>query len=97
LDGGTAISSGKSSGHALSDIETMGSGTAEASPSSEAATARADDARTFATSAERAASSRCLPSWWMGAAAIPGSISSIRRRSTTRWSADAVTATAQPK
>ena len=33
----------------------------------------------------------------MGAADRPGSISSIRRRSTTSWSADAVTATAQPR
>jgi hypothetical protein len=32
----------------------------------------------------------------MGAGGSPGSISSIRRRSATAWSADAVTATAHP-
>jgi hypothetical protein len=44
-----------------------------------------------------ASSSSGLPSWWIGAVGIPGSISSIRRRSTTLSSAEAVTATAQPK
>jgi hypothetical protein len=91
------MSSGKSSGQARSDIEATGSDTAVASSSSEADVARIADARTFATSAAVAASSRGLPSWWIGAVGMPGSISSILWRSTTSWSADAVTATAQPK
>jgi len=40
---------------------------------------------------------RRAPYEWIGAAGTPGSTSSIRRRSTTRWSADAVTAAAQPR
>jgi hypothetical protein len=64
--------------------ETIGSSSAAASASSEADAALATDARTWATSSEIAASSRGLPSWWMGAAATPGSINSICRRSTTR-------------
>ena len=91
------MSRGKSSGQARSDIETIGSGTAAASSSSAADVARTADARTFATSTTAAASSSGLPSWWIGAAGMPGSISSIRLRSTTWWSAEAVTATAQPK
>jgi hypothetical protein len=55
------------------------------------------DARTSATILAAAASPRGLASCSIGAAGIPGSISSIRRRSTTTWPADAVTATAQPR
>ena len=91
------MSSGKSSGQARSDIDTIGSGNAVASSSSAADVARTADARTCATSAAAAASSSGLPSWWIGAVATPGSTSSIRLRSTTLWSAEAVTATAQPK
>ena len=76
------MSSGKSNGHARSDIDTI-EGTAIASSSSAADVARTADARTFSTSAAAAASSRGLPSWWIGAVAMPGSTSSIRRRSTT--------------
>ena len=93
-----AMSVGKSGGQARSDIDTIGSGTASASRSSSADAIRAADARTFSTSAAVASSSSCLPSrWWIGAVGSPGSTSSIRRRSATRWSAVAVTATAQPK
>ena len=91
------MSSGKSGGQARSDIETIGSGSAAASSSSDADVARIADARTLATSTAAASSSSGLPSVWIGAAGTPGSISSMRRRSTTLWSADAVTATAQPK
>jgi hypothetical protein len=91
------MSSGKSSGHARSDIETIGPGSAFASPSSAADAVRSTDARTLATRAAAAASSSGFPSWWIGAVGMPGSTSSILRRSTTWWSADAVTATAQPR
>jgi hypothetical protein len=93
----TAMSVGKSGGQARSDIASIGWGSAPASSSSEADAARTADARTFATRSATAASARRLPSrWWIGAAGRPGSISSIRRRSTTRWSAETVTATAHP-
>jgi hypothetical protein len=91
------MSSGKSSDQARSDIETIGSGNAVASSSSASDVARTTDARTCATSAAAASSSRGLPSWWIGAVAMPGSISAIRLRSTTSWSGEAVTATAQPR
>jgi hypothetical protein len=89
------MSSGKSSGHARSDIETIGSASAVASPSSAAEAARTTDARTCATRATVAAMSRRLVS--IGAGDTPGSINSIRRRSTTSWPDVAVTATAQPR
>ena len=79
-----AMASGKSNGQARNDIDTMGSGSAAASSSSDADVPCLAEARTRATSAAAAASSRGLPSWWIGAVAMPGSISSIRRRSTTR-------------
>ena len=49
------MSSGKSAGHARSDIETIGAGNAAASSSSAADVARITDARTSATSAAAAA------------------------------------------
>jgi hypothetical protein len=52
-------------------------------------------ARTGAASATVAATSRRQPS--IGTVGMPGSINAIRRRSTTSWSDDAVTATAQPR
>ena len=100
------MSSGKSSGHARTDIDTIGADNADASSSNAADPARTADARTSATSAARASSAsgspdRCgacaPPSWWIGAAGTPGSISAIRRRSTTSCAGDAVTATAQPR
>ena len=53
----TAMSSGKSSGQARSEIETIGAGSAAASSSNAADAARATDARTSATSAAVAATS----------------------------------------
>jgi hypothetical protein len=79
------MSSGKSAGHARSDIETIGSGDAVASVSSVADVARITDARTFATNATRAWSSsgsadrwrRCgPPTWWIGAVGTPGQLDS---------------------
>jgi hypothetical protein len=77
-------SSGKSPGQARSDRETIGSATAAATSSSEAAVARAADARTLATIAATAPSSSPFPSLWIGATGTPGSTSAMRRRSTTR-------------
>ena len=54
----TAMSSGKSSGQARSEIDTTGAGSAAASSSNAADVARTTDARTFATSAVVAATSR---------------------------------------
>src|SRR5580704_5216841 len=102
----TAMSSGKSAGHARTEIATIGSGDAVASLSSVADVARITDARTSATNAAKALLSRgsadrwrrCGPPWWwIGADGKPGPINSTLRRSTTWWSAEAVTATAQPK
>jgi hypothetical protein len=93
----TAMSSGKSSGHARSETEATGPGSAAASWSSDDDDARSADARTLATIVAAAASPSALASCSTGAAGIPGSIRSIRRRSTTTWPADAVTATAQPR
>jgi hypothetical protein len=59
--------------------------------------ARAADPRTFATSATAAVRSRCWHSCSIGAAGVSGSMSGIRSGSTTSWSADDVTATAQPR
>ena len=82
---------------ARSDIETTGSGSAAASWSSDAEVARRADARACATNLAAASPSRALASCSIGPSAYSGSISSSRRRSTTSWSADAVTATAQPR
>ena len=54
----TAMSSGKSGGQVRSEIETTGAGSEVAISSSAAAVARTTDARTFATSAAVAATSR---------------------------------------
>ena len=77
------MSAGKSSDQARSDIETIGWATAVESSSSASDVARTADARTCATSAAVAASSSGSPLRWIGAVGMPGSISSIRRRSTT--------------
>ena len=53
--------------------------------SNDAAVVRVADARVSATSAVTASSSRPLPSWWIGAHAMPSSINAMRRRSTTSW------------
>ena len=91
------MSSGKSSGQARSDIDTIRSEIAVANSSNDAEVARLADALTVATSDATESSSSGLPSWWIGAAGTPGSTSASIRRSTTSKSADAVTATAQPK
>jgi len=93
----TTMSAGKSGGQARSDSDTTGPGSDAASRSSDAPVARSADARTAATILAAASSSRGLASCSIGAAGIPGSISSIRRRSATTRPADAVTATAQPR
>ena len=54
----TAMSSGKSGGHARSEMETTGAGSALAISSSASDVARTTDARTCATSAVVAATSR---------------------------------------
>ena len=77
------MSWGKSSGQERSEIDTTGAGSAAAISSNAADVARTIDACACAISATVAASSRSRPSWWIGAAGMPGSINSIRRRSTT--------------